>query len=414
MEDVKLPVIGVAQLNNYLREYLAEDTLLQDILVQGEIAGFKAHSSGHIYFTLQEEEAGIKAVMFRSYRAELDFMPQDGMSVTAWGQVSLYEKNGSCQLYVKRLFPAGRGALDVAKDALKERLAAEGLFDPERKKPLPAYAADIGVITSSEGAAWADIRKVAYARFKGVRLTLYPTSVQGGKAPEEIAAAIHRADAAGHEILLCGRGGGSAEDLSAFDSEAVVRAIAQAQTPLISAVGHEVDFTLADAAADVRAATPSQGAELAVFSAETLRRELAAGEQRLRRLFADGINRRKQQLTVLSAAAVWDKPARYLSEAVKDVDMREAALRRSARDYMTRCRQQAAAQAGALERLSPLATLARGYALAQDENRALIRDAAQVQPGQRLHLLLAKGRLQCLVEQKEEEHGQGGEERKDL
>lgn len=414
MEKVTPPVIGVAQLNNYLRDYLAEDLLLQDILVQGEIAGFKAHSSGHIYFTLQEEDAAIKAVMFRSYGAELTFLPHDGMLVTAWGQVSLYEKNGSCQLYVKRLFPAGQGALDVAKEALKRRLTAEGLFDPARKKPLPAYASDIGVITSAEGAAWADIRKVAYARFKGVRLTLYPTSVQGVKAPEEIAAAIARADAAGHQALICGRGGGAVEDLSAFDSEPVVRAIAQAHTPVISAVGHEVDFTLADAAADVRAATPSQGAELAVFSAEALQRELAAIEQNLRRLFAAYIDRQKQRLMALSASAVWDRPAQYVAQAAKVLDMHETALRRLAHGYIERCHQQVAAFSGLLEQLSPLATLARGYALAQDENQRLIYDAAQVEPGSRLQLLLAKGRLVCMVEQKEEKHGGWGEERENL
>ncbi|MEG1661974.1 MAG: exodeoxyribonuclease VII large subunit, partial [Clostridiales bacterium] len=286
METVQPRIFSVAELNNYLREYLAEDDFLRELAVRGEIAGFKAHSSGHIYFNLREQGVSIKTVMFRSYAAHLDFLPEDGMEVVVIGGVALFERDGVCQLYATMLLPAGAGVLAKAKDKLKQTLQAEGLFAPQRKKPIPAYAENIGVITSGEGAAWADIQKVAYSRWPGVRLQLYAAAVQGTNAPSQLAAALAKADQGGHDVLICGRGGGSTEDLAAFDSEQVVRAIAAVATPLISAVGHEVDVTLADLVADMRAATPSQGAELAVFSAGVLRENLAETEQRFKKYFS--------------------------------------------------------------------------------------------------------------------------------
>jgi len=372
-ETIKPRVYGVAEIIFYLREYLAEDAFLGHLAVQGEISGYKSHRSGHIYFSLKDKECTLRTVMFRSAASRLTWQPRDGDRVVALGRIALYEKDGACQLYAENIFPAGDGEQAKALAELKKKLAAEGLFAPERKKPLPAFAADIGVVTSGEGAAWTDIRRIAYARNPRLKLTLYPASVQGERAPYELAAATARADRGGHDILIIGLGGGAEADLAAFNSEPVVRAIAAARTPVISAVGHESDFSLCDLAADMRAATPSHAAALAVTDFGETERTLQGIDRALNRAMGRYLLRLKEKL------AAYD-PAKAVS----------AGLRRH--------NQRLAVAAARLEALSPLATLNRGYALVELEDGTLIRRADKVRVGDRINVYPAQGRIRAVVE----------------
>lgn len=375
MAEIVYPrAYGVAELNYYLKHYLEEDSFLSSIAVAGELSGFKAHSSGHCYFALREGTHSLRAVMFRRYAETLAWQPRDGDMAIAVGAVSLYERDGSCQLYVQALLPAGAGRQAQDQEELRRRLEEEGLFAPERKKPLPAYALSVGVITSGEGAAWADIQRIAFQRFPGVKLTLYPALVQGAQAAADIAAAIAKGDRGRHEVLIVGRGGGAEADLEAFNSEAVVRAIAGAQTPVISAVGHESDFTLADLAADIRAATPTHGAALAVPELTELLEQL---DERERRLHA-----------ALQKEA--DRAAESLGRSRERMDAAMAAILR-------REQRRLAEAAGRLELLSPLATLARGYSAVLDKEGRAVMDAMELQPGDALLIYPARGEIRAQV-----------------
>ena len=275
--------LSVSELNEYVRRSLAADPMLRSVRLRGEISGLKRHSSGHMYFTLKDEGARVAAVMFRQQAMGLDFRPAEGQQVVAEGSVSLYAAAGQYQLYVERMEPEGQGDLFRRFEQLKDRLLREGLFDSSLKKPLPVYARRIGIITSPTGAVVHDIETVAARRDPTVELVLCPVNVQGAQAAGEIARAIARMDGRGFDVLIVGRGGGSLEDLWAFNEEIVARAIYACRTPVISAVGHEVDFTIADFAADVRAATPSVAAELAVADRAELGRMLDEKRARLDR-----------------------------------------------------------------------------------------------------------------------------------
>lgn len=380
MAQTVLPrAYGVAQINNYLREYLQEDELLADLLVKGELTSYKRHSSGHIYFTLSEAGCSLNGAMFRSQAAQADFLPEAGMEVVVWGSVSLYERDGRAQLYARAFFPVGQGAAEHTLALLKQKLAEEGLFEAERKRPLPLLPASLGVVTAAGSAAWADIQAVAARRFPGLKITLYPALVQGAEAPASIAAALAKADKAGHGVLIVGRGGGAQEDLSAFNTEAVARAVAETRTPLISAVGHEIDLTLADLAADVRAATPSHAAMLAAPERAELLARLAEQQRRLRQALAQGLSLREQRLNTAYTA-----------------------LRQTATQAEQKNRAALALLAGHLEALSPLATLARGYAVCRNSAGQSLRRADEARLGENVSVLLAQGTLSCTVEGIEE------------
>jgi len=372
-ETIKPRVYGVAEINFYLKEYLAEDAFLSHLAVQGEIGGFKPHSSGHIYFSLKDKDCTMNTVMFRSAASRLAWRPKDGDRVVVLGRISLYERDGACQLYAENIFPDGGGEQAKALAELREKLTAEGLFAPERKKPLPIFAANIGVITSGEGAAWADIQRIAYTRNPRLNMTLYATSVQGERAPYELAAAAAKADRGNHDILIIGRGGGAEADLAAFNSEPVVRAVAGTKTPIISAVGHESDFSLCDLAADVRAATPTHAAALAVTDFKETAKALNDSESALTRAMSRYLRRLEDKL------AAYD-PAKATA----------AGLRRH--------NQRLALAAARLEALSPLATLNRGYALAEQEDGTIIRRADQVRTGDRINVYPAQGKIRAVVE----------------
>ncbi|MCL1905899.1 MAG: exodeoxyribonuclease VII large subunit [Clostridiales bacterium] len=376
MAETVLPrAYGVSEANDYLREYLEEDGFLTDLLVRGELTGCKRHGSGHIYFTLSEGGCSLNGAMFRAQAEKLQFVPEQGMEIVAWGKVGFYERDGRTQLYAMAFFPVGEGLLGRALAQLKENLAAEGLFDAERKKPLPLLPRSLGVITGSASAAWADIRQVALSRWPGLRIKLYPAVVQGAEAPASICAALLKAGEGGHDVLIVGRGGGAKEDLAAFNTEAVARAVAAAQIPVIAAVGHEIDWSLADLAADHRAATPSHAAALAVPLAAELLARLDDNEQKLRQTmsrYADRCRQLLQETENRLVRAVWQELAGRLDNT-----------------RMLTAR---------LEALSPLATLKRGYAVCRNEAGKTLLCAADAETGESLEVVLAKGSLKCLVE----------------
>lgn len=390
--------LSVSQLNEYVRRLLAGDPMLRSLRVQGEISGFKRYTSGHLYFTLKDEEACVSCVMFRSAAETLDFRPQDGQRVTIRGSASLYPQRGQFQLYVETMQREGVGELYMRFEALKRRLTAEGLFDQAIKKEIPAYPRVIGVATSRTGAVLRDIVRVARRRDPNISILLAPTSVQGAGAAGEIVHALEQLNQQGEaDVILCGRGGGSIEDLWPFNEEIVARAIRASKIPVISCVGHETDFTIADFAADLRAPTPSAAAELAVPEAAALR----AAIDGLLEGGAAAIERRltleRAHLARLNASAALNMPSRLL------IERRETALERLT-GRMTR-----AAQAmpqtkrawldglmRALGAVNPNAVLERGYAVVRQNGQA-VTDASALDVGDLIDVTLKGGTLGARV-----------------
>ena len=390
--------LSVSQLNEYVRRLLAGDPMLRSLRVQGEISGFKRYTSGHLYFTLKDEEACVSCVMFRSSAETLDFRPQDGQHVTIRGSASLYPQRGQFQLYVETMQREGVGELYMRFEALKRRLTAEGLFDQAIKKEIPAYPRVIGVATSRTGAVLRDIVRVARRRDPNISILLAPTSVQGAGAADEIVHALEQLNRQGEaDVILCGRGGGSIEDLWPFNEEIVARAIRASKIPVISCVGHETDFTIADFAADLRAPTPSAAAELAVPEAAALRAAIdglleggaAAIEHRL--------TLERARLARLNASAALSMPSRLL------IERRETALERLT-GRMTRAAQampqtKRARLDGlmrALNAVNPNAVLERGYAVVRQNGQA-VTDASALDVGDLIDVTLKGGTLGARV-----------------
>ena len=390
--------LSVSQLNEYVRRLLAGDPMLRSLRVQGEISGFKRYTSGHLYFTLKDEEACVSCVMFRSAAETLDFRPQDGQRVTIRGSASLYPQRGQFQLYVETMQREGVGELYMRFEALKRRLTAEGLFDQAIKKEIPAYPRVIGVATSPTGAVLRDIVRVARRRDPNISILLAPTSVQGAGAAGEIVHALEQLNRQGEaDVILCGRGGGSIEDLWPFNEEIVARAIRASKIPVISCVGHETDFTIADFAADLRAPTPSAAAELAVPEAAALR----AAIDGLLESGAAAIERRltleRAHLARLNASAALNMPSRLL------IERRETALERLT-GRMTRAAQampqtKRARLDGlmrALGAVNPNAVLERGYAVVRQNGQA-VTDASALDVGDLIDVTLKNGTLGARV-----------------
>ena len=412
METVRpdIRVYGVAQINRYLKELILEDDFLRGIWLKGEISGYKEHSSGHIYFSLKEGNIALRSVMFRSYTGGLTFQPENGMEVMVYGNIALYDRDASCQCYVEDMLPSGAGAHAMQLEALKNRLAAEGLFDQDRKKPLPGFARRIAVVTAPEGAAWQDMQRVAKSRFAAVELLLFPSLVQGIKAADAIAEALRQADAAACDIIIVGRGGGSYEDLAVFDTETVVRAIAACQTPVISAVGHETDFSLADLAADLRAATPTHAAQIAVPDAEALREQLVDLQKSLLRAAANQMVQKKDAVARLSLRPVFANPFSMLEFPERELARLSAHFPRLAQAALAEKEKRLLLCASRLDLLSPASTLARGYALCTDPAGRPLVSVKQMAVGDRLALRFADGQADCIVEglqERIEEDGHG-------
>ena len=327
-----MTVHSVSALTQYIKSMFQSEGLLRNVSVEGELSNYKMYASGHCYFTLKDETASLKGVMFKSRARLLRFQPENGMKVVATGEVSVYERDGAYQLYVERLLPVGAGELSVAFEQLKARLAAEGLFNEEHKKPLPPFPRTIGIVTSLSGAVLRDIYRVSKRRDANVRLVLYPTLVQGEGAAAEIAAAIRFFNEKYPvDLLIVGRGGGSAEDLWAFNEEPVVRAIYDSVIPVISAVGHETDTTLSDYASDVRAATPSQAAELAVPETAALIRRIGECEMRLQKAVKSRLYYERERVERLGGFFLKRPPQALLAERRQRLDMAAEALDRGMR-----------------------------------------------------------------------------------
>jgi len=405
MAEIIVPrCITVAELNHYLREYVAEDSFLRNIAIRGEIAGWKRHHTGTIYFTLKDKTCSLRAVMFNNRVPSLTWQPRDGEQVIALGQVAVYERDGICQLYVNRLLEDGQGQGSIARERLKRQLEAEGLFSPERKKPLPRYAQSVGVVTAPNSAAWADMKRILQNRMPSVELQIYPALVQGIQAPASLAAALAQADTANHEVLLLGRGGGAEEDLSAFDSEQVVRAVAACHTPVIAAIGHESDFSLADLAADVRAATPTHGATLAVPEQSQLLQKISLFEQGMEKALARRLQGALSRLE--QAEARLDNGLRrgVLDRKNAALDKLEQQLDTGSRQFLLKQEQRLENLILRLQAMDPLATLGRGYSLVQKDGETISR-AEQVNPGDKLEIRLSRGLIRAEVYEVEAHYG---------
>lgn len=396
-------VLSITQLNEYIRGRMDSDPLLAQVAVRGEISNYKLYPSGHHYFTLKDECSALRCVMFKGNAMRLRFRPENGMKIIAMGKVSVYPRDGAYQLYCTALTIDGVGDLYAAFEQLKKKLAAQGLFDPAHKKPLPRYPGTIGIITSSAGAAVHDMLRILRKRYPLSRVRLLPVRVQGAEAPGEIAAAIgyanhyHLAD-----LLIVGRGGGSIEDLWAFNDEQVAYAIYHSEIPVISAVGHEPDVTISDYVADLRAATPSNAAELAVPDQDALRQSLDA----MSNAMASSLNRQvkaaRQHLLVLSASQALQSPTGYLEQRNQSVELLKNRLVAAQNQNITRAKQRYIAQISKLEAMSPLKVLTRGYSMVQSERGEVVRSVSQVALGERIQVKLSDGTLSATVMKKEE------------
>jgi exodeoxyribonuclease VII large subunit len=435
-------IYTVSELTREIKKQLEGE--FYDVWVAGELSNFKSHSSGHYYFTLKDERSQLAAVMFRSDNRTLKFRPADGLMVLARGFITLYEPQGKYQLQVAQLEPRGKGALQLAFEQLKEKLAREGLFAPERKRPLPQLPKRIGIVTSPSGAAIRDICRILHRRFPNLEVLLYPAQVQGDLAAFEIATGVQVLNRlGGFDVLIVGRGGGSMEDLQPFNEESVARAIASSKIPVISAVGHETDFTIADFVADVRAPTPSAAAEMVVARKE----DMAERVENLGRRLEDGLRFRLQSLSgrvarltehrsflavrhqVVLRAQQADEALlrchsllerrlgdasrelvslrhrleafrldRRVAETQTRLDHLQVLLEARVRAGLTAARQRLGEDGARLSALSPLAVLGRGYSLTWDATGRLLRDASAARPGDALRVTLHRGELDCRVE----------------
>ena len=397
-------VLSITQINEYIRNLMDSDALLTGLAVRGEISNYKMYPSGHHYFTLKDESAALKCVMFKGNAMRLRFRPENGMKVIAMGKISVYPRDGAYQLYCTAMAMDGVGDLYAAFEQLKKKLAAEGLFDPAHKKPLPKYPGTIGIITSSAGAAVHDMLRILRKRYPLTQVKLLPVRVQGVEAPGEIADAIRYAnDHKLADLLIVGRGGGSIEDLWAFNDERVAHAIYQSEIPVISAVGHEPDVTISDYVADLRAATPSNAAELAVPDREALTQTLDSMSSAMVNAMSRQIKSARQHLNVLSESAALRSPAGYLEQKQKTLESLKNRMISAQNQSLSRRKQRFIALTAKLDAMSPLKVLTRGYAMAQTESGEVVRSISQVELGQRINVTLSDGKLSATVMDKKEE-----------
>ena len=404
-------VLSITQLNEYIRSRMDADPLLTQIAVRGEISNYKLYPSGHHYFTLKDESSALRCVMFRGNASRLRFRPENGMKVIAWGKVSVFPRDGAYQLYCTALTVDGIGDLHAAFEQLKKRLGERGLFDPAHKKPLPKYPGTIGIITSSAGAAVHDMLRILRKRFPLCNVRLLPVRVQGAEAPGEIAAAIRYANQ--HQLadlLIVGRGGGSIEDLWAFNDERVAYAIYESQIPVISAVGHEPDVTISDFVADLRAATPSNAAELAVPDQDALRQSLDAMAAAMAAALNRQLKNAQQHLTVLSQSPALRSPTGYIDQREQGLTLLKNRLIAAQNQNIDRKHARYIAAISKLDAMSPLKVLTRGYAMAQTEQGKVLRSIQQVALGERIYISLSDGSLGATVMQKEEKSNESGKE----
>ncbi len=391
-------VLSITQVNEYIRGKMDQDQLLVQLAVRGEISNYKMYPSGHHYFTLKDENAALKCVMFKASAARLRFRPENGMKVIAMGRITVYPRDGAFQLYCSAMSMDGVGDLYAAFEQLKAKLAAQGLFAPEHKKPLPPFPGTIGIVTSSAGAAIHDMLRILNKRYPLTRVRLFPVRVQGAEAPGEIAAAIRYAN---HyrlaDLLIVGRGGGSIEDLWAFNDERVAYAIYESRIPIISAVGHEPDVTISDYVADLRAATPSNAAELAVPDQAALLQNMDAAASAMASALAGRLRHARQRLAVLSQSPALISPTGYLEQRGKNLEHLKTRLIAAQTQQLQHKRQRFIAATSKLDAMSPLKVLSRGYSIVNADNGNILRSVYQTAPGGKIRVTLSDGSLSAVV-----------------
>ena len=391
-------ILSITQINEYIRNKMDGDSFLNNVAVLGEISNYKVYPSGHHYFTLKDEGAALKCVMFKGSAIRLRFRPENGMKVIAMGKISVYPRDGAYQLYCAAMAMDGIGDLHAAFEQLKAKLGAEGLFDPQHKKALPQYPGTIGIITSSAGAAIHDMLRILRKRYPLTRVRLLPVRVQGVEAPGEIAAAIRYANQ--HklaDLLIVGRGGGSIEDLWAFNDERVAYAIYESKIPIISAVGHEPDVTISDFVADLRAATPSNAAELAVLDQEALRQTLDSMLESMSYSLTRQLKNARRHLNTLSASSALQSPGAYLRQRRESLNGTINRLVAAQNRSISLKKQRFVALTSKLDAMSPLKVLTRGYAMTQMEDGSLLKSIRSVAVGDSVMVSLQDGCLTAKV-----------------
>lgn len=399
-------VLSVTQINEYLKNLIGADPFLNAVALRGEISNYKLYPSGHHYFTLKDENAAIKCVMFKGNAFRLRFRPENGMKVIALGSISVFPRDGAYQLYCTALNPEGVGDLHIAFEQLKKELSAQGLFDPEHKKPIPLYPKIIGIVTSSAGAALHDMLRILNKRFPLSKVRLFPVRVQGEEAADEIAQAISFANRyALADVLIVGRGGGSIEDLWAFNRKQVAYAIYHSQIPVISAVGHEPDVTISDYVADLRAATPSNAAELAVPDQMSLRQNLDIMYQSLLSGINNKIQYNRKQLSALSAGSVLQRPDGYILSRKAALELLQSRFVSGYRRMLESKKHRYLVNASKLDALSPLKVLTRGYCVTQKEDHSVVTSLNQIHSGDQITVTVSDGKfLATVAEEKGERY----------
>lgn len=395
-------IFTVGQINRYIRNLLENDFILSSLLVKGEISNFKAHSSGHLYFTLKDASGALSCVMFRQDAAGLPFEPENGMQVVVYGHISLYEKTGQYQLYAEFLEPLGIGALQVAFEQLKEKLAAEGLFDGDFKREIPKNPSCIAVITSPTGAAVRDILQIVKRRDPNVKVAIFPTLVQGEQAAADIVRSLKLVNEWGKaDVIILGRGGGSMEDLWCFNDENVARAVFASEIPVISAVGHETDFTITDFVADMRAPTPSAAAELATTPLTERREAFHRLELRLERDISALLTSCRRRLDLLKSRPVMERPLERIYRTMMDVEETQQRLDKEMTNRLMQRAERWQYLTNRLEAASPLAVMSRGYVMAVASSGKLLTSVKQVEVGDRVTLHLQDGKMETNIQEKE-------------
>lgn len=391
--------LSVTELNQYVKNLVDGDELLMDLCVRGELSNYKIYPSGHHYFTLKDAESSLRCVMFKYSAMKLRFRPENGMSVTAFGRVSVYLRDGAYQLSCTALMPEGMGDLQVAFEQMKAKLSAEGLFDTAHKKPLPPFPEKIAIITSSAGAAIHDMIRILGHRWPMTKVILLPVRVQGVEAPAEIAGAIRYANEFQvADLIITGRGGGSLEDLWAFNDERVARAIYASRIPVISAVGHEPDVTISDYVADRRASTPSNAAEIAVPDWHEMQDALQNYEIRSRQAMEKMLKSLAQRLDALKSKRVLTDPGVYLDNRRMDLDRARDRLLAASERQLAAKRQSFVKLGAALDAMSPLRVLSRGYTVSSSADGTILKSVKDLQPGQELSVRFLDGTADCRVE----------------
>lgn len=397
-------IYSIKEITGYIKRLLSRDEVLSDLWLSGEISNFYHHDSGHMYFTLKDEKARIKSIMFQGNNKDLKFDLEDGLEVTAHGYISVYPPRGTYQFYVDKIQPEGEGALFLAFKQLKSKLEEEGLFEAENKKSIPALPAKIGVVTSPGGAAIRDILSVVKRRFKNVSVLIVPTLVQGDRASGQIVKGINylnkREDI---DLIIVSRGGGSLEDLWPFNEEEVARAIYNSNIPVISGVGHETDFTIADFVADLRAPTPSAAAEQAISNRLELEKNLESLESRLFNVVQNKVENYREKLNSISSKRIFRDPSHLFINQIQHLDELNQQLQWNMEKILNNCKERFNILNGKLDTLSPLKTLNRGYSISTKRNQEIINSVKEIDPGKEMITRVIDGKIYSRVQKVKKE-----------